>query len=189
MQFRDLVLQVGEFRICESKIWSWFPRDPDLNVGECASGGVEAVFSMSSAPSSSGNMRLCNPLLWRNDASVVYNCWWSSPGQSSSGSGPAKITIIFYSHRYETPQPEGPGSGIYFSQEHGDPVIYLGIDFLFHRLLHIAGLKCRYSNPPPHGPLSTEPSSFLITSRHRPQRKHPVSTVIVQLLHYYESAT
>jgi hypothetical protein len=41
--------------------------------------------------------------LWREDASVVYNCCWSSPAQSISGPSPAGLMTTFYCFRFETP--------------------------------------------------------------------------------------
>jgi hypothetical protein len=49
------------------------------------------------------------------------------------------------------PQPGEPGPCIHIPQVHGDPVIPPGTGFLFCRLLRLAGLRWRYSNPPPHG--------------------------------------
>jgi hypothetical protein len=49
------------------------------------------------------------------------------------------------------PQPGGPGPHIYIPQEEGDSVIPSGTGFPFRRLLLLAGLRWRYSNPPPHG--------------------------------------
>jgi hypothetical protein len=46
------------------------------------------------------------------------------------------------------PQPGGPGSCIYIPQEQGGPVIPPGTGFLLLRLLRLAGLRWRYSNPP-----------------------------------------
>jgi hypothetical protein len=40
--------------------------------------------------------------LWREDGSVVYNCCWSSPAQSFSGSSPEEVATIFYCLRFET---------------------------------------------------------------------------------------
>jgi hypothetical protein len=40
--------------------------------------------------------------LWREDGSVVYNCCWSSPAQSFSGSSPVGFVTIFYTLRFET---------------------------------------------------------------------------------------
>jgi hypothetical protein len=47
------------------------------------------------------------------------------------------------------PQPGGPGPRIYISQEQGGPVIHPGTGFPFHHLLWLAGLRWRYSTPPP----------------------------------------
>jgi hypothetical protein len=47
------------------------------------------------------------------------------------------------------PQPGGPGPRIYITQEKGGPVIPQGTGFPFCRLLRLAGLRWRYSNPPP----------------------------------------
>jgi hypothetical protein len=49
------------------------------------------------------------------------------------------------------PQPGGPDLCICARQWQGSPVISTGTGFLFRRLLLIAGLRWRYSNPPPHG--------------------------------------
>jgi hypothetical protein len=49
------------------------------------------------------------------------------------------------------PKPGGPGPRIYISQEQGGPVITPGTGFPFRRLLRLAGLRWRYSTPPPHG--------------------------------------
>jgi hypothetical protein len=40
--------------------------------------------------------------LWREDGSVVYNCFWSSPGQSFSGPSPVELMAIFYCLRFDT---------------------------------------------------------------------------------------
>jgi hypothetical protein len=45
------------------------------------------------------------------------------------------------------PQPGGPGSRIYIPQEQGGPVIPPGTGFPLHRLLRLAGLRWKYSNP------------------------------------------
>jgi hypothetical protein len=52
------------------------------------------------------------------------------------------------------PKPGGPGLRIYIPEEQGGPVIPPGTGFSFRRLLRLAGLRWRYSNPPPHGILS-----------------------------------
>jgi hypothetical protein len=62
-----------------------------------------------------------------SDERTVYNCFWSSPAQSFSGSSPVVLVTIFYC---------------------------LIRDFPFRRLLRFVGLCWRYSNPPSHGSLS-----------------------------------
>jgi hypothetical protein len=57
---------------------------------------------------------------------------------------------ILLSH-LRLPQPGGPGPRIYTPQERGGPVMPPGTGFPFCRLLRLAGLRWRYSNPPPHG--------------------------------------
>jgi hypothetical protein len=47
----------------------------------------------------------------------------------------------------------GPGPSIYITQEQGGPVITPGSGLHFCRLLRLAGLRWRYSNPPLHGVL------------------------------------
>jgi hypothetical protein len=49
------------------------------------------------------------------------------------------------------PKPGRPGPRIYIPQEQSGPVIPPGTGFLLHRFLRLAGLRWRYSNPPPHG--------------------------------------
>jgi hypothetical protein len=48
-------------------------------------------------------------------------------------------------------QPGGPGPRIHIYQEQGCPITLPGTGFHFHRLLRHAGLRCRYSDPPPYG--------------------------------------
>jgi hypothetical protein len=67
----------------------------------------------------------CGRPLWQEDGSVVYNCCWSSPAQSFSHPSPMALATIFYCLRFETS--------------------------LFLRLLRLAGLRWRFSTPPPHG--------------------------------------
>jgi hypothetical protein len=57
---------------------------------------------------------------------------------------------ILLSH-FKLPQPGGPGPHIFIPQEQDGPVIPLGTGFPFCRLLWLAGIQWRYSNPPPHG--------------------------------------
>jgi hypothetical protein len=49
------------------------------------------------------------------------------------------------------PQPGGPGPRIYIPQEQYGPVIPPGTGFPFRRLLRLAGLRWRYSNPSARG--------------------------------------
>jgi hypothetical protein len=80
--------------------------------------------------------------LWREDGTVVYNCCWPSPAQLFSGSSPEGIMTIFYCLRLETPPTWRARS----------PYLYPpGTGFPFHRLVQFAGLRWRYSNPPPRG--------------------------------------
>jgi hypothetical protein len=58
---------------------------------------------------------------------------------------------ILLSQFLRLPQPGGPGPRTYTPQEQGGPVITPGTEFPFRRLLRLAGLRWRYSNPPPHG--------------------------------------
>jgi hypothetical protein len=64
-------------------------------------------------------------------------------------------TVIFLQSEVvrlvSNPQPGGPGLCIYVHQWQGVPVISPGTGFRFRRLLLLAGLKWRYSKPPPHG--------------------------------------
>jgi hypothetical protein len=48
-------------------------------------------------------------------------------------------------------QPGGPGPCSYVPQWQGGPVITPGTGFPFRCLLRLAGLRWRYSNPPPRG--------------------------------------
>jgi hypothetical protein len=80
---------------------------------------------------------------------LLYNCFWALPEQSLLSRRPAELTAIFYCH-LRLPQPGGPGPCIYIPQEQGGPVIPPGTGFPFRRLLQLAGLRRRYSNPPLH---------------------------------------
>jgi hypothetical protein len=67
------------------------------------------------------------------------------------------------------PQPGGPGPRIYIPPEQAGPVIPPSTVFPFRRLLRLAGLQLRYSNPPP--------VVLLLTPRHEPPQKTPFPTV------------
>jgi hypothetical protein len=57
---------------------------------------------------------------------------------------------ILLSH-LRLPQSGGQGPRIYILHKQGGPVVHPGTVFPFRRLLLLAGLRWRYSNPPPHG--------------------------------------
>jgi hypothetical protein len=53
--------------------------------------------------------------LWQEDSSVVCNCYWPSPAQSSLGPSPVGLVAIFYCLRFET----SLFVASYDSQDHG----------------------------------------------------------------------
>jgi hypothetical protein len=78
---------------------------------------------------------------------------------------PRAVTLGSKSHRtqdhillshFRLPKPGGPGPRIYIPQEQGGPAIPPFIEFPFRRLLRLARLQWRYSNPPPRGSDSLE---------------------------------
>jgi hypothetical protein len=72
------------------------------------------------------------------------------------------------------PQSWGSGPRIYIPQEQDGAVISPGTGFPFRRLLRLARLRWRYSNPPPHGCLfssTTLPCTTYVASR-RIRNKH-----------------
>jgi hypothetical protein len=89
--------------------------------------------------------------LWREDGSVVYNCYWSSPAQSFSGSSSAGFMIIFYCLRFETFPTWRARSPYLYPEEQGGPVIPPDTGFPFRRLLRLEVVRWRYSNPSPRG--------------------------------------
>jgi hypothetical protein len=90
--------------------------------------------------------------LWREDGSVVYDCTWPLPVQIFSGSTPM-----------------GPVTKNLLSQIR---------DFPFRRLLRLAGLRWRYSNPPPHGRLTCTPD---VGSRRTEDRSPPFKVLSICL--------
>jgi hypothetical protein len=96
-------------------------------------------------------------LIWgalsdEKSGSVVYSCCWTSPAQSFLGpDSHGAHEHILLSLFLRLPQPGGPGSCIYIPQEQGSPIMPPGTGFPFRRLLRLAGLRWRYSNPSPHG--------------------------------------
>jgi hypothetical protein len=97
--------------------------------------------------------------LWRENWSAVYNYCWSSPEHSFSGASPAGLITIFYSLRFETPPIRSPGPRNFIPKEQGGPVILPGTGLPFRRFLLLAGLRWRYSNPPPRGVYSYKSKS------------------------------
>jgi hypothetical protein len=97
------------------------------------------------------------------DWCVVYNCCWPSPAQSFSGPSPMRLMTLFYCLRFETPQPVRRRPRIYIPNEKGGPVISPGTGFPFRRLLRLAGLRWRYSNPPPRGEILLQSQSYFTT--------------------------
>jgi hypothetical protein len=72
----------------------------------------------------------------------------------------------------DSPNLGGSGPRIYIPQEQGGPVIPPGTEFPFRCLLRLAGLRWRYSNPPPHGincwilnPVHTLPPCLIFSHR------------------------
>jgi hypothetical protein len=94
----------------------------------------------------------------------------------------SRVGVPRYSRPYLTvsdsrlPQPGWPGSRIYIPQEQGGPVIPPGTGFPFHRLLRLAGLRWRRSNPPPQGPNSTKVKVTLRLNRTSPRYIAPART-------------
>jgi hypothetical protein len=93
--------------------------------------------------------------LWREVVSVVYNCFWTSPAQSSSGPSSTGLMTIFYCLRLETLQTWRARSPYLYPPGTGRPGYTPRHWVTFRRLLRLAGLRCRYSTPPPHGQVSS----------------------------------
>jgi hypothetical protein len=90
--------------------------------------------------------------LWLDDSSVVYNCCWPSPAQSFFGTILAGPMIISCRLSFEIPQKLRTRSPYLYSPGTGWSSYTSRHWFPFRRLLRLAGLQCRYSNPHPHGP-------------------------------------
>jgi hypothetical protein len=88
--------------------------------------------------------------LWRKNGTVVYDCCWPSTAQSLIPESRRTQDHILLS-QIRDPQLGGPGPRIYIPQEQGGLVIPPGTGFNSHRLLRLAGLRWRYSTPPPQG--------------------------------------
>jgi hypothetical protein len=80
--------------------------------------------------------------LWREDGSAICSVitQWS---ESIRTRNHTLLPLL------RLPQPGGSGSRIYIPQEQNSPVIPRGTGFPLRRLLRLAGLRRRYSNPSP----------------------------------------
>jgi hypothetical protein len=77
---------------------------------------------------------------------------------------PRYSLLYFCASDSRLPQPGGLGLRIYIPQEQGGPVTPPGVGFPFRRLLWQAGLRWRYSNPPPCGGLWLQQSQSYVTT-------------------------
>jgi hypothetical protein len=119
--------------------------------------------------------------LWREDRSVVYNCWWPSPASHSQVRVPRDSWSYFTGSDTRLLQPGRPGPRIYFPQENRGPVMPPGTGFPFRRFLRLTGLQWSYSKPPPREvTVDSQLTVLVITHRHGTQIKH-CSSVGVQL--------
>jgi hypothetical protein len=76
----------------------------------------------------------------------------------------------------------GPGPRIYIPQEQGGPVIPPDTGFPFRRLLRLAGLRWRYSNPPPHRILIELPKELPFISWRGRETEHPLERFVCCIL-------
>jgi hypothetical protein len=86
--------------------------------------------------------RVCN---------LLYNCFWALPERSLLGQSRAELTPIFYCLIWDFHNLEGQVSIFISPKNRVAPVIAPGTGFPFCCLLRLAGLRWRYSVPPPHG--------------------------------------
>jgi hypothetical protein len=86
--------------------------------------------------------------------------------------------IIVYCLKFEAPQPGVPGHRIYIPQEQGGPVIPPDTGLPFYGLIRLAGLRWRYSTPPPH-----ELSDYKIKVKLRYNRRSVDQSVLVPSTH------
>jgi hypothetical protein len=82
--------------------------------------------------------------------SVVCNCCWSSPAQSFSSPNTSGLMTMFYCLRFVTPRTCRARSPYLYPSGTGWPGYTSSTGFLFRRLVRLAGLRWRYSIPPPH---------------------------------------
>jgi hypothetical protein len=89
--------------------------------------------------------RVCN---------LLYNCFWALPEKSLLVQSPTELTAVFYCLIWGSPNLEGQVP-IFISPRNRVAQLHPGHWVPFCRLLRLAGLRWRYSNPPPHGSLYT----------------------------------
>jgi hypothetical protein len=89
--------------------------------------------------------------LWRVDGCVVYNRYRPSQAQSFSGPGPAGLTSIFYSLRFQTSRTWGATSSYLHPPGRGHSILSLGSGLAVRRHLRLAGLCWSYLNCPHAG--------------------------------------
>jgi hypothetical protein len=89
--------------------------------------------------------------LWRENWSVIclYNCFWAFPEQSLSGPSHTELTTIFYTVSFETPPTWRARSPYLYPPGRGWPSYTPRHWVPFSPPLRLAGLRWRYSNPPP----------------------------------------
>jgi hypothetical protein len=156
---------MGESQIWDNKAWSWVPRDSNPRGSKSKLRYYRRSIDQSILVSSTHLGPKIRFLLLSDSRGFVDvgRLLWREMGLSFTiAAGPRQRSHSRYrvpqdSWPYLTvsdsrfPQPVGPGPRIYILQEQSDPVIPLDTGFPFHRLLRIAGLRWRYSNPPPRG--------------------------------------
>jgi hypothetical protein len=81
----------------------------------------------------------------------MYNCCWSSPAQSFSGQSTAGLMTTFYCFKFQTSPTWRARSPYLYPPGTGWPSYTPRHWITFRRLLRLAGLRWRYSTPPPHG--------------------------------------
>jgi hypothetical protein len=95
--------------------------------------------------------------LWREDGTAICSVitQWSESRRTRNRTLLSHVRL---------PEPGGPGSRIYIPLEQGGPVIAPGTGFPLRRLLRLAGLRWRYSNP---SPTWRARSPYIISLRNR----------------------
>jgi hypothetical protein len=98
--------------------------------------------------------------LWREDGSLVFNCWWFSPPWSFSCPILRDSWSYFTASGLIPPKPWGQFLFSYMPPGTGWPTYAPGAGFRSRRLLQLAGSRWRYSKPAPHGARRTK-NTFL----------------------------